>query len=241
MANYQILLACLALLTFLDSKFILMFDTRADYVVHTEEDATELNHATLVEDPNADLPDQFTICGSFLMENMVSWDLSWFLVLKDDFTQWVYLSTRPKNVEEDTEAIIHSFWIQAGGVSHYIDDFGPFRFTRWFHMCASFDMVTGLISPVVDGFIIPSKAVEKISQDRPSTLAGRIVLGKLFHANIWKATPQLVGNIQVFGRVLSEEDMISITAGTMCGSSGDYLAWNQVRLKKYIGSAVHIF
>ena len=118
-----------------------------------------------------------------------------------------------------------------GDVYDYLGDFGPFRFTRWFHMCASLDLVAGLISPVVNGVIIQSKTVEGLGKDRPSSLAGRLVLGKVFRANIWQESPQLGGNLQVFGRLLDGQQMVSITAGPECGRSGDYLAWNQVNNK----------
>jgi hypothetical protein len=39
----------------------------------------------------------------------------------------------------------------------------------------------------------------------------------------------LIGNINVFGRKLSLDEMIAITAGADCGVDGDYLAWREMK------------
>ena len=129
----QLCLACLALATPGMSQAISIFDTRADYVPNKESDVPELNFATLDEDQKSDLPDQFTVCASNFLVNKVS-ELAWVEILKEDFTHWFYISSDFKNIEKDTESIVHRVWINVNGAYSYLSDFGSLRFNRWFHL-----------------------------------------------------------------------------------------------------------
>jgi len=45
----------------------------------------------------------------------------------------------------------------------------------------------------------------------------------------WWLLPIKVGNVNVYSKKLSNEDMKSITGGERCGEEGDYLAWSQAQ------------
>ena len=223
----------LALLTMAPSarsQVIAILDTRADYVGYKEGDVDQLNFATLIADEKADLPDKFTLCSSIFQDSL-SLHTAWLEILKEDFTHWFYIYPLLENAKQDTESIFHSLWMNVNGASYYFSDFGPVRYNRWIQACVSLDLETGLISLVVDDYIIQSKVVEGLAVDRPFTLAGRVVLGKVFYFGAWHQANTLVGNLQVFGRLLSEKEMISLTVGDGCGSEGDYMAWTQVELE----------
>ena len=51
------------------SESIKVLDTRGDYTRPKDSEVDQLNSATLMEDPKADLPDQFTICCSGFVAN----------------------------------------------------------------------------------------------------------------------------------------------------------------------------
>ena len=232
MLDSRICFACLALATLGNNQVVTFLDTRADYVGHKEDNVSELNFATLLDYPKAILPNKFTVCASIFQDNL-SLHTAWVQMLKEDFTHWFYIYPQMKNVEKDTEFISHSLWMNVNGSSYYFSDFGPVRYNRWIHACVSMDLVTDLISPVVDGYSIQSKVVKGLGHGRPSTLAGRVILGKVFYFGAWHQANTLVGNLQLFGRVLSEQQMIAITAGDGCGSEGDYLSWTEVELQQY--------
>ena len=187
----------------------------------------ELNYITLAEDPGHGLPDQFSICSSQFLANMVS-KPSWVQVLKEDYTHWFFIYQNINSVGGDTTDINHSLWTNVNGAFSYLGDFGSLRYNRWFHLCVSLDLRTGLISPVVDGIVIPPREVPDLGKGAPSSLAGRLILGKYWRNGVWNQDNSMVGNLQVFGRLLSEEEMVGITGGEDCGTEGDYMAWHQV-------------
>jgi hypothetical protein len=211
------------------SETIRMLDTRGDYVPNTDSDVAELNSATLAEDPTAALPDQFTICSSGFLANTE--DLLWVQVLKEDLSAWSLPMGRLIDSNKfDTEDIVHQFWISINKAYYPLGYFGPLRYNRWIHMCVGIDLATGLVSPVVDGMAIPEIMDDILGQGRPHSLAGRIVIGKyLATSGIWVQYNQLISNINVFGRKLSLDEMIAITAGADCGLEGDYLAWREMK------------
>ena len=192
---------------------------------------TRPGFATLIADEKEDLPDQFTVCSTIFQDSL-SLHTAWVEILNEDFSHWFYIYPQMKNAMKDTESIFHSLWMNVNGASYYFSDFGPVRYNRWIHACASINLATGLISLVVDGFSIQSKVVEGLALKRPFSLAGRVILGKVFFFGAWHQANGLVGNLQVFGRVLPQKEMISLTAGDGCGSEGDYMAWTQVELQQ---------
>jgi hypothetical protein len=60
---------------------------------------------------------------------------------------------------------------------------------------------------------------------KPKSLKGSLILGKFLGAP-WTSDPIRIGNVNVYSRKLSIEDMKLITNGTRCGEDGDYLAWS---------------
>ena len=96
---------------------------------------------------------------------------------------------------------------------------------QWFHACIGVDLTLGLVSAMVDGFAMPETAVDGLADERPYTLAGRLVLDWWYHVR-WAMT-----NVQVFGRKLTLEEMRSLTVGGGCGGGleGDYLAWRHMQ------------
>ena len=73
----------------------------------------------------------------------------------------------------------------------------------------SLSLVTGLVSPVADGHVIQNKTVPGLAEGRPSTLAGRVVLGRSRYSGAWWQENHLMGGLQVYGRSLSTEEMVS--------------------------------
>ena len=213
-----------------ETRTVRILDTRGDFVMNKEGEVPELNHATLIVDPKANLPSQFTICGTVFLANAVGGQRVWVQLVKEDMSPWFDIYTELKNAEKDTEEIVHKCWIVVNGAWFYLSDFGSLHYNRWVHMCVSLDLITGLISPVVDGYRIDTKMIANLGDNRPKSLARRVYLG--IHINgggVWIQAPQRTGNLQIYGKALSEAQMKSITtSGTECDKPGDYLSWDQV-------------
>ena len=219
-----------------ESDSVRIVDTRGDYVYNTDSDVAELNYVTLANDPKAALPDQFTICSSGFLGTSSNYgegfiiSFNWFQALKEDFTPWFMVHGGSSSLRKQTDELTHTIFVTVNGSTWIkFGDYGPFRYNRWIHMCMGVDLVTGLLSPVVDGTVLPQKVAEGLGQGRPMTLAGRLVIGKHSTDNTWYQNSNLMGNTQIFGRKLSQDELRAITAGAKCGVEGDYLAWRQMK------------
>ena len=227
------LLCLLALLTAAaEGRTVRILDTTGDFVMNKEGEVPELNHATLIKDPKANLPSQFTMCGTVFLKNKVGVQRNWFQLVKEDMSPWFDVYTELKNAEKDTEEIVHKCWIVVNGAWYYLSDFGALHYNRWVHMCVSLDLTTGLISPVVDGHRIITHTTPNLGAGRPKSLAGRIMLGIYINGGgVRVQAPALTGNLQIYGKALSEAQMKTITtSGSGCDKPGDYLSWDQVRM-----------
>ena len=216
-------------------RTVRMLDTRGDFVMNKEGEVPALNDAVLMKDPKANLPSQFTICGTVFLANKVGVQRVWVQLVKEDMSPWFDIYTELKNAEKDTEEIVHKCWIVVNGAWYYLSDYGSLHYNRWVHMCVSLDLASGLISPVVDGHRIITHTTPDLGAGRPKSLAGRIFLGIYINGGGTRVqAPQRTGNLQIYGKALSEAQMKSITtSGTKCDAPGDYLSWDQVLLKTF--------
>ena len=228
------------------SEVIRVLDTRGDYVRNKEPldfvrtnstSVPELNTATLKTDSKADLPNQFTICTSCFIANWYSGDggrrgFTCIQVLNEKRVSWFWLSLQPTfYVSKDTEDVVFEVWFLHGhwtrGTS-FLGNSGSVRFNRWSHMCLSLDLITENIFVVVDGIVVKDGKMEGIAQEKPSSLSGRVVLGKMADSNYWFQVGMLSTNTQIYGRTLTKEEMVSITSSEDCVMEGDYLAWREM-------------
>ena len=221
------LLVCFICSCYGQEELIRVLDTRGDFVGRTESAEVKLNEAILVEDPKGKLPEEFTICAATFLANWIS-NFAWFDLLKEDGSHWAFFYQKIKNLDQDSSKLIHSLWMNVNGAYYYLADFGPFEFNRWVHLCVGFNLNTGVVSAVADGTVMPEKEVLGLGKGRPSSLAGRLILGKSNRGGKWKQDSVLVSSVEVFQGILDRKDMVSRSQGDGCGGPGDYLSWSQV-------------
>lgn len=212
------------------SETIKVLDTRGDYTRPKDSDVDQLNSATLMEDPKADLPEQFTICSSGFATNFGDdsgiGGFLWVQVLNEGLGEWFFIYQHPSDLSKDTDNIYHSLWFNINGAYVYFGGFGSLNFNRWHHMCIGLDLAAEEVSVVANGVSLPEKKVEGLG--RPQSLTGRVVLGKNYFTGVWQQCHNLVTNLQVFKQKLSTDRMVGLTGGRECGEDGDYLAWKDM-------------
>ena len=211
---------------------IRVLDGSGDFVVRTESPETELNHATLSEDSNGNLPEKFTICAATFLANWIG-NFAWFDLLKEDGSHWVFFYQKVKNLDQDSSKLNHSLWMNVNGVYYYNGDFGPFEYNRWVHLCIGFNLKTEVVSVVADGTVMEDKEVPGLGEGRPVTLAEKLILGKSNRGGKWKQDCVSVSSVEIFRGILDKRDMVSRSHGNDCGGPGDYLSWSQVKQPRY--------
>ena len=195
--------------------------------MRTESSETELNHATLSEDSNGNLPEKFTICAATFLANWIG-NFAWFDLLKEDGSHWVFFYQKVKNLDQDSSKLNHSLWMNVNGVYYYNGDFGPFEYNRWVHLCIGFNLKTEVVSVVADGTVMEDKEVPGLGEGRPVNLAEKLILGKSNRGGKWKQDCVSVSSVEIFRGILDNRDMVSRSQGNDCGGPGDYLSWSRV-------------
>ena len=123
-----------------------------------------------------------------------------------------------KDLKMNIGIVVNGAWFMGLG------SYGSLYFNQWHHFCIAANLDREVLSIVAEGFAHDDLAVPGMRKGAPTKLDGRLILddSRLTVSNY------MVGNIQVFGRKLSKEEMVSITAGKDCGRQGDYLAWRNM-------------
>ena len=138
---------------------------------------------------------------------------------------WIFLYSSTRFKDQASEEIDIGVGITVNGA--WLNPAGrwPLRFNRWQHMCMTVDLDKEVFSFVADGYLLGDLKAEGMSKGVPTTLAGRLTQD----SSHFTVANYMMGNMQVFGRKLSNDEMISITAGEECGREGDYLAWKDMQ------------
>ena len=103
------------------------------------------------------------------------------------------------------------------------------EFNYWSHLCTAVDMETGFVSIVRDGRVHWNAVIEEFKNItlKPKSLAGNVNLGLyFFKAHQWSRNIK-IGNLNIFARKMTLEDLADITRGSRCGEEGDYIAWSK--------------
>ena len=100
---------------------------------------------------------------------------------------------------------------------------------EWTHSCLAVSTESGLVQWVVDGHIVEDETKEVLkesSEDSPTNLSGKILLGADYGPQGWKAMSHKTTSVNIFSSALSIKKMQSITGAKGCGDEGDYMAWS---------------
>ena len=222
-----------------DNSKVLMLDTRNFQTLKNSEveSANSWGHGgpdysvTLAKDTSRPpLPRQFTICNSGFFASLIyqgaASSMWWFKILTEDQTgNWLRLysvstfkDVASEDLSQELGIVVNGAWLSPGS-------YGPLLFNRWHHLCIAADLDTEIFSFVLEGIVFDDLKVKGMSKGAPTSLDRRLIQddGSMTVAN------NIMGNMQVFGRKLSNEEMVSITSGEDCGREGDYLAWKDMK------------
>ena len=90
-------------------------------------------------------------------------------------------------------------------------------------------MVSGLLRIVVNGRKVVNMEKEyfrNTKQWKPRSLAGKIIVFKGYSGGFWYQFRSTFANMNIFGSMMSVEDMVTRTSGGEgCDSQGDYLGY----------------
>ena len=213
-----------------DNSKILMLDTmnlRGYSTAHGKDYSV-----TLAKDTSRrPLPRQFTICNSgffaFLITQGINSSMWWFKILTEAMNDdWIFLYSYTPFKETASEDIKVGLGIVVNGAWLGPKKMWPLRFNRWQHLCIAVDLDKEVFSFAADGYLLDDLEVKGMSKGAPTSLDGRL----LQDSSQMTVANYMMGNMQVFGRKLSNEEMISITGGGEdCGREGDYLAWKEMQ------------
>ena len=169
---------------------------------------------SLAKDNNrAPLPSQFTICNSYFALG-AGGENFYYKILNDPMNgPWMRLQGWPDSDNLETKTLV----VVVNGGWYFPGTFGSLYFNKWYHICLAVDLQREVIHSVGDGVVLNEIEVKGLRKGAPKSLDGRLILDdtQLTRHNY------MVGNVQVFTGILSNEEMISITAGKDCGRDGD--------------------
>ena len=222
------------LLFFFSSLYLASSDT---YLSNFKFEIPVIGYESLIKDfvmlnndPKANIPDSFTVCSSVFIK-FWSTDISIIEMLKEDGSHWFHMNLRTaqRNYKTMSEWLTLFYENPANGDIE-MEDFTnivPIVPHSWYHICLGIDTVSGLLRVVVNGLQLVNMEKDYFKDTKawkPSSLEGKIVQLKGFWGGFWYQYRNIFSNMNIFGSMMSVEDMMSRTAGGEdCSSPGDYL------------------
>ena len=196
-----------------------------------EEDVV-VDYLTLAEDPKGNLPESYTTCSSLFVE-FATTDVAVIQMLKHDGNAWyrVALNTNGRNYETMSETLVLWYDNPTTGkleVEYLTSSHIPIVPASWYHVCMGLDTVSGLLRIVVNGVVMVNEEKDFFRNTtlwKPKSLKGKLLLFKSF-MGFWYQHRSIMSNMNIFGSMMSVENMISRTAGgNDCSSPGDYIRY----------------
>ena len=188
--------------------------------------------ASLATEPLSHLPTAFTICSSVSVNNKTSnLEQSFWQLLAKNGSGGMYVSITGSLESEMVQTI-------RLGVDSVLTSFTNHSLLKlpmqvyWYHSCTGIDMVSGHVQMIINGQLIVDQVVKELTgyaEMRPRSLQGNLLLGKEWMGGFWYQSRQLTSNLNVYGRILSKDEMKEKTFGSECGlSDGDFLSWEEM-------------
>ena len=140
-------------------------------------------YAELSDDPKASLPSTFTICSAAMRSRGT--DQVFFSLLGRDGEPFVGALMHSTHTEDKRSFFYYLIKDNAFSPNMTIPIVFPFE---WTHSCLALSTESGLVRWVVDGYIIEDIAqdiLKEASEDIPSDLSGKILLGADYGPQGW--------------------------------------------------------
>ena len=188
--------------------------------------------ASLATEPPSDLPSAFTICSSVSVNNKTSvLEQVFWQLLNRNRSGGVYASLTGSLESEKVQAVRLSVdTVLTSYTNHSLLKLP--RQVYWYHSCTGIDMVSGHVQMIINGQLILDQVVKELTgytEVRPQSLQGHLLLGKEWLGGLWYQGRQLLSNLNIYGRILSKDEMKEKTFGSECGlSDGDFLSWEEM-------------
>ena len=176
--------------------------------------------ALLVQSPEQDLPDRFTIC---------------FAMRQDKIDRQSPLIIRGKNREP---WIAFSIWDQ-GRITLWAEvgkktwkKFqvlpGPWKF--WSHICGDIDTVSGNITLSIDGLTPVTNNFDKLEEEKPNNLDQRLEIGISETIDGYGGKQAFRGEVSnVHFYIADGSTSVKTLSENPCETKGSYLAWSDLR------------
>ena len=200
------------------------------------EEVLQPQHYALLQKENLEeLPEQFSICSSMLIEYFRDYP-TFFVILKEDSSSyWIAV-----DVNSDLKSLNYDIWLETS-FGNIVGDKGiPARPWRWSHLCATVDLLTGTFNLMVNRVKFGSMIIEdeEFKNSKPHTLHKRLLFGDwLFYERVTKSESS-ISNVNVYRRILTHQEMTLFTSEGACDQSGDYFAWNDGEWELYGNASV---
>ena len=194
-------------------------------VVHFEESpsGTEISSLILSDSSEVPLPDVFILCTSHQHSKMDK--RGFYHIYGEDGQPWMMTKFGTGPGAHNSVGLWGSFgleWIYFGEIPE------PKLFF-WYHMCHKVDTSQGRISVSVNGRELARNIeVESLKQNKPRSLAGKIVVGKVTKVSTTKdpVDQQFLASVSNVNIFRAGNLSIELLSSNACVVEGDVLPWS---------------
>ena len=194
-------------------------------VVHFEESpsGTEISSLILSDSSEVPLPDVFILCTSHQHSKMDK--RGFYHIYGEDGQPWMMTKFGTGPGAHNSVGLWGSFgleWIYFGEIPE------PKLFF-WYHMCHKVDTSQGRISVSVNGRELARNIeVESLKQNKPRSLAGKIVVGKVTKVSTTKdpVDQQFLASVSNVNIFRAGNLSIELLSSNACVVEGDVLSWS---------------
>ena len=195
-----------------------------------------------LNNPDVNLPSDFTICSSVSSDTFLGF-LSPFQLVHQDGTPWISVRIEPAQKDSRRHRMIFFVSIDFKSFSQGLKSFQvgsnvlasanteipllPLQWI-WLHSCVAISCDQSHMSVVVNGIkVLEAKIPQKEMTPCPTSLGGTLLLQKTFiNTGYWSQNRGRVTNVNIFHGLTSLARMVATTSGEDCGKqNGDILAW----------------
>ena len=194
-------------------------------VAHFEENpsGTEISSLILSDSSDVHLPDVFILCTSHQQSQMNS--RGFYHIYGEDGQPW--MSTLFETVSGAHNSV--GLWGTFGMDWIYFGEIPEPKLFFWYHMCHKVDTSQGRISVSVNGRELARNIeVESLKQNKPRSLAGKIVVGKVTKVSTTKdpVDQQFLASVSNVNIFRAGNLSIELLSSNACVVEGDVLSWS---------------
>ena len=174
--------------------------------------------ALLANEPQAALPESFTICSDIMT------------VFSTIENRLMFFNLLDSNEDQLLSAVMIGRVFFTNRIAKgQIPTVFP---NQWVRSCMAIDAVSGMINWVVEGTLVENNTIDVLKDSKmPTNLKGKIILGAFqTQTKSWRVYSNKLTNLNIFYGLLPLPDMQKRTKGEKgCFEEGDYLSWSETK------------